>query len=64
MDAFVEAFYEKYFPESVRHKKEVKFLTLDHESLSMAAYGAKFTELAHLALYIVIDEPTRASKFL
>lgn len=64
MGDFVEAFYEKHFPKSVLHQKEVEFLALDQESMSMAAYEAKFKKLARFSPHIVIDEPARACKFL
>lgn len=63
-DAFVEAFYDKYFPESVRDQKEGEFLALDQGSMFVAAYKTKFIELARFAPHIVINEPTRARKFL
>lgn len=63
-EALSEAFYEKYFSESVRHQKETEFLEFTQESMSLAAYEAKFTELACFAPHIVIDETTRAHKFL
>lgn len=61
--AFWETFYDKYFPEPVHHK-EAEFLELTQGSMSVAAYETKFTELAHFAPHIIIDEPTRARKLL
>lgn len=63
-EAFQEAFYEKYFPESVRHQKKAEFFSLTQGSIFVAVYKAKFTELAHFAPHIIIDEPTLARKFL
>ena len=43
---FLDAFYEKYFPESVRDEKEVEFMELIQGNKTVLQYGAKFTELA------------------
>lgn len=63
-EAFLEIFYEKYFPMLARHQKEAKFLKLIQGNWTVTAYEAKFTELARFAPHIVVDEPIRARKFL
>lgn len=60
---FLEVFYEKNFPVSVRHQKEAEFLELIHGNMFVAAYKAKFIELARFTPHIA-DEPTRARNFL
>lgn len=37
---------------------------LTQESLSVATYEARFTNLVRFAPHVVIDEPTRVYKFL
>lgn len=49
---------------TVRHQKEIEFLSHIQENESVASYEAKFTELAYFAPHIVADEPTRTRKFL
>ena len=42
---FKDAFYQKYFPPSVRNAKELEFMQLCQGSSSMSEYIAKFEEL-------------------
>ncbi|XP_050920245.1 uncharacterized protein LOC127137869 [Lathyrus oleraceus] len=42
---FRDAFLEKFFPEDVRGKKEIKFLELKQGNGTVAEYAAKFEEL-------------------
>lgn len=55
-ESFLRAFREKYFPMTVRERKEVEFLEPTHGNLSVAQYEAKFTELAHFAPHMVEDD--------
>lgn len=59
----MKAFYEKYFPESLRDKKEGEFLTLEQGSTTMDKYEAKFTELSRFAPHMVADAVMKAKKF-
>ena len=43
---FLDAFYEKYFPESVWDEKEVEFMELIQGNKTVLRYEAKFTELS------------------
>jgi len=53
---FKSEFMSKYFPEDLRNKKEVEFLNLKQEKLSVAEYAAKFEELSRFCQYInVVD---------
>ncbi|KAL4643006.1 hypothetical protein ACB092_02G061200 [Castanea dentata] len=60
---FLEAFYEKYFPESVRDEKEVEFMELIQGNKTVLQYEAKFTELSRFAPHIVADDVRKAKKF-
>ncbi|XP_006596744.1 uncharacterized protein LOC114383924 [Glycine soja] len=44
-DVFKRVFLEKYFPEDVRNKKEMEFLELKQENMTVVEYEAKFEEL-------------------
>ena len=46
---FREAFYKKYFPDSVRQQKMGEFIHLEQRDLTVAQYEAKFTELSHFS---------------
>lgn len=60
----MEVFYKKYFLMTVRYQKESEFLDLIQGNGSMAAYEAKFMELARFDSHNVADEATRVRKFL
>ena len=49
---FKTEFLRKYFPEDLRTRKEVEFLNLKQENLSVAEYAAKFEELSRFCPYI------------
>lgn len=63
-EIFLDAFYAKYFSVIVRFRKEVEFHRLIQGNKSVPNYEAKFAELSRYAPHVVIDEPTRARKFL
>ena len=44
-EVFKEAFYQKYFPASVRKVKELEFVELQQGNMSVSEYIAKFEEL-------------------
>ena len=44
-DVFRDAFYQKYFPASVRNAKELEFMHLRQGNSSISEYIAKFEEL-------------------
>ncbi|XP_058726103.1 uncharacterized protein LOC131597419 [Vicia villosa] len=48
---FRREFLRKYYPESVRGKKEIEFLELKQGNMSVTDYAAKFTELAKFYPY-------------
>ncbi|XP_028056933.1 uncharacterized protein LOC114260931 [Camellia sinensis] len=47
-DRFLELFYDKYFPQSMRDKKVTEFETLRQGNKIVAEYEAQFAELARL----------------
>ncbi|XP_028076119.1 uncharacterized protein LOC114278268 [Camellia sinensis] len=50
---FLEIFYDKYFPQCVRDRKVSEFMGLKQDSMTVAEYEAKFTELARFAPHMV-----------
>lgn len=63
-EIFLDAFYAKYFPVAVRFRKVAEFHRLIQGNDNVANYEARFTKLSRFALHAVVDEPTRARKFL
>ena len=63
-EEFKEFFYEKYFPESIRHMKEVEFIKLEQKDLTVAQYEAKFAELSRFAPHLVDNKECRTRIFL
>ena len=61
---FLEAFYEKYFPNSVRDQKELEFQQLELRDLIVGQYEAKFTELARFAPHLIEEDLKKEKKFL
>ncbi|KAL6323506.1 hypothetical protein AAG906_039083 [Vitis piasezkii] len=53
---FREAFYKKYFPDSVRRQKVGEFVCLEQGNLTMAQYEAKFIELSQVVDRALIVE--------
>jgi len=53
----------KYFPADVRNKKEIEFLELKQENMTIAKYATKFEELSRFCLYINAAE-VEVSKYL
>ena len=60
---FREAFYKKYFPDSVRRQKVGEFVRLEQGDLTVAQYEAKFTELSRFAPQLIATEEEKALKF-
>ena len=48
-DIFRDAFYQKYFPASVRNAKELEFMHLHQGNSSISEYIAKFEELCKIS---------------
>ncbi|CAL5404420.1 unnamed protein product [Camellia sinensis] len=62
-DRFLERFYDKYFPQSMRDKKVTEFETLRQGNKTVAEYEAQFAELARFAPHMVDTEYKKARKF-
>ena len=62
---FVEAFYDKYFPENVKNQKEAEFLTLKQGNMSAAQFEAKYEELSKFSKYLkeTHDEAWKAMNY-
>ena len=50
---FREAFYKKYFPDSVRRQKVGEFDHLEQGDLTVAQYEAKFTKLSRFTPQLI-----------
>eukprot|EP00261_Vitis_vinifera_P040692 XP_019081935.1 PREDICTED: uncharacterized protein LOC109124301 [Vitis vinifera] len=53
---FREAFYKKYFPDSVRRQKGGEFIRLEQGDMTVAQYEAKFTELSRFSPQLIATE--------
>ncbi|XP_028070028.1 uncharacterized protein LOC114272508 [Camellia sinensis] len=62
-ERFLEAFYEKYFPDSLREQKASEFIHLKQETMTVAEYESKFTQLARFATYVILTETRKTRKF-
>ena len=60
---FKEAFYKKYFPESVKHIKEREFLELKQGNKSAGEYEIEFSRLARFAPEFVQTDGSKARRF-
>ncbi|XP_028126742.1 uncharacterized protein LOC114323362 [Camellia sinensis] len=60
---FLEVFYEKYFPESLREQKASEFLHLRQGTMSVTEYESKFTQLTRFAPYVIPTEAQKVRKF-
>ncbi|XP_061340226.1 uncharacterized protein LOC133286788 [Gastrolobium bilobum] len=49
---FKDAFLEKFFPQSIRNRKEIEFLELKQGNMTVGEYVAKFEELSRYSNYI------------
>ncbi|XP_038902289.1 uncharacterized protein LOC120088923 [Benincasa hispida] len=61
---FNQVFYNKYFPLTVRYQKEVEFLNLCQENMSMAEYEWKFERLSHFVPRLVDTEEKKVERFI
>nr|CAN81227.1 hypothetical protein VITISV_038888 [Vitis vinifera] len=60
---FREAFYKKYFPDSVRQQKVGEFVRLEQRNLTVAQYEAKFTELSCFSPQLIATKEEKTLKF-
>ncbi|XP_028106251.1 uncharacterized protein LOC114305367 [Camellia sinensis] len=62
-DKFLDLFYDKYFPQSIRDKKVTEFETLRQGNKTVAEYEAQFAELARFAPHMVDTNYKKARTF-
>ncbi|GLT87336.1 hypothetical protein SLE2022_054240 [Rubroshorea leprosula] len=62
-DKLVQAFYRKYFSEAVMERKELEFINLKQDDMTVDEYQAKFNSLIKFDLHLVNDEVRKARKF-
>ncbi|GKV05621.1 hypothetical protein SLEP1_g17608 [Rubroshorea leprosula] len=62
-DKFVQAFYRKYFSTAVLERKELEFMNLKEDDMTVDGYQAKFSSLMKFAPHLVNDEVRKARKF-
>ncbi|XP_047307490.1 uncharacterized protein LOC124911039 [Impatiens glandulifera] len=62
-DTFKKAFYNTYFPKSLRQEKEMEFINLKQGNMTVTEYQARFVELAKFAQSWMGSEITKARKF-
>ncbi|XP_056162595.1 uncharacterized protein LOC130136574 [Syzygium oleosum] len=62
-DAFVEAFYNKYFSDCAREQKMNEFQRLRQNQLTVDQYEARFAELSQYAPRLIEDPVDKARRF-
>ena len=60
---FREAFYKKYFFDSVKRQKAGEFVRLDQGEMTVAQYEAKFTDLSRFSPQLIATKEEKAFKF-
>ncbi|XP_028111377.1 uncharacterized protein LOC114309769 [Camellia sinensis] len=60
---FLDVFYEKHRPQSIRDRKVSEFENLKQGNKTVAEYETKFTELARFALHLIDTDYKKARKF-
>lgn len=58
---FLEAFDDKYFPETIRYELEAEFMELQHKDLTVAEYEKRFNELSR---YTPLQLPIKSDSSL
>ena len=62
-EKFKGVFYDNYFPEVVRERKEREFADLVQGSMTVEQYAAKFIELSRFGPHLILTEAKKASRF-
>ena len=62
-EKFKGVFYDNYFPEVVRERKEREVADLVQGSMTVEQYVAKFIELSHFGPHLILTEAKKASRF-
>lgn len=64
-EEFRVAFYDRFFPESIRKTRATQFESLRQIShMPVVEYDIQFTQLSRYAPYLVPDEITRSRRFV
>ena len=62
-EQFKDAFYEQFFPDSVRFEKQQEFLSIHQGNRTVMEYDHHFTELAQFSPHIAFNESQRVRHF-
>ena len=62
-EKFKGVFYDNYFPEVVRERKEKEFADLVQGRMTVEQYAAKFIELSHFGPHLILTKAKKASRF-
>ena len=62
-ERFTELFLEKYYPEHMENKMEIKFLELKQNNKTVAEYEKEFTELSRFVPHFVDTDKKKARRF-
>ena len=62
-EKFKGVFYDNYFLEVVRERKEREFADLVQGSMIVEQYAAKFIDLSHFGPHLILTEAKKASRF-
>ncbi|XP_028076744.1 uncharacterized protein LOC114278812 [Camellia sinensis] len=60
---FLEVFYEKCFPDSLREQKVLEFIHIRQGTMTVTENESKFTQLTRFATYVIPNEARKARKF-
>ena len=61
-EKFKGVFYDNYFPEVIRERKEREFADLVQGSMTVEQYVAKFIELSCFGSHLILTEAKKASR--
>lgn len=62
-ERFTELFLEKYFPEHMENRMEIRFLELKQNNKTVAEYEKEFTELSRFVPHFVDTDKKKARRF-
>ena len=62
-EKFKGIFYDNYFPEVIRERKEREFVDLVQGSMTVEQYAAKFIKLSCFGPHLILTKAKKASRF-
>ena len=62
-EKFKGVFYDNYYLEVVRERKEREFADLVQGSMTIKQYATKFIKLSHFVLHLILTKAKKASRF-